>query len=74
MTVSFITLNITNTVGRLSTKTFKGSKQIDKQLILFSKKNNQKLHILPFLLDTSGALENRAAAKMNLLSSIGSHA
>jgi hypothetical protein len=53
--VSFRTLKITNTVGRLSTKTFKGNKQIDKQLLSVSKKDNQKLHILPFLLDYSGA-------------------
>jgi hypothetical protein len=53
--VSFITLKITNTVGRLSAKTFKGNKQIDKQLVSFSKKDNQKLNILPFLLDNFGA-------------------
>jgi len=53
--VSFRTLEITNTVGRLSTKTFKGNKEIDKQLISLSKKDNQNLLILPFLLDNSGA-------------------
>jgi hypothetical protein len=58
--VGFGTLKITNTVGRLFTKIFKCNKQIDKQLISISKKDNQKLHILPFLLDDSGAFKNRA--------------
>jgi hypothetical protein len=48
-------LKVTNRVGSLSTKIFKGDKQIDKHLVSFSKNDNQKFHILPILLDNSGA-------------------